>query len=196
MKRSIFKTGYSLVEVLIAVSILMLAIAGPMTIAQKGLQSSYFARDQLTAFMLAQEASEAFFALRNEAVLEEISGGSPDFSYSNLWDWTNDANLATCFGVNGCNLDFSDETLINNVVECDTESACLLDYDESEGRARFVTNKGSDFDSLFTRVIKLEEVVADRELSVEVTVSWQPAIFCGARKEVFLRTSVFNIYGR
>lgn len=47
-----------MIETLIAVAILMISIAGPLTIAQKGLMASVYARDQVTASFLAQDAME------------------------------------------------------------------------------------------------------------------------------------------
>ena len=47
-----------MVETLVAVAILMIAVAGPLTIAQKGLTAAIYARDQVTASFLAQDAME------------------------------------------------------------------------------------------------------------------------------------------
>ncbi len=47
-------TGFTLVETLVAVTILLVAIAGPMTIASRGMQNAYYAGDQTTAIYLAQ----------------------------------------------------------------------------------------------------------------------------------------------
>lgn len=50
--------GFTIVETLVAVAILMISIAGPLTIAQKGLMAALYARDQVTASFLAQELME------------------------------------------------------------------------------------------------------------------------------------------
>lgn len=47
-----------MIETLIAVSVLMIAIAGPLTLVQAGLFSSIHQRNQVTATYLAQEALE------------------------------------------------------------------------------------------------------------------------------------------
>ena len=73
--------GYSLVEVLIAVSILMLAIVGPLTIAAKSLQSAQYARQQTTAFFLAQEGITAVNTFRNWYALQAYIGSTDP------WDW-------------------------------------------------------------------------------------------------------------
>lgn len=58
MKKTLFTKGFTMVETLVAVAILMIAIAGPLTIAQKGLTAAIYARDQVTASFLAQDAME------------------------------------------------------------------------------------------------------------------------------------------
>jgi Tfp pilus assembly protein PilV len=51
-------SGFTIVETLVAITILMIAIAGPLTIAQKGLTASTYARDQMIASFLAQDGLE------------------------------------------------------------------------------------------------------------------------------------------
>src|SRR4051812_39565134 len=50
--------AFTLVESMVAISILSLAVTGPLLIAQKGIGSAIYARDQIMAFYLAQEAVE------------------------------------------------------------------------------------------------------------------------------------------
>ena len=50
--------GFTLIESLVAITILVTAILGPMTIAATGISSAIYARDQETAFFLAQEGLE------------------------------------------------------------------------------------------------------------------------------------------
>ena len=64
--------GFTLIETLVAISILLIALAGPLTIAAKGLNSSYYARDQITAFYLAQEGIEY---IRNYRDTDSLSRG-------------------------------------------------------------------------------------------------------------------------
>jgi len=70
-----YTKGYSLIEVLVAISILLIALVGPMTIAAKGIQSSIFVREQTIAISLAQEGIEAFIAARNDAALQALHAG-------------------------------------------------------------------------------------------------------------------------
>ena len=50
--------GFTIIETLVAVAILMIAISGPLVVANKGLTSALYARDQVTASYLAQETME------------------------------------------------------------------------------------------------------------------------------------------
>ena len=64
-----FKKGFTLIETMVAITVLMTAIVGPMEIASKALFSSYYARDQITAYYLAQEGIEIVRAKRDSYVL-------------------------------------------------------------------------------------------------------------------------------
>ena len=53
-----FTTGYTLIEALVAITIIVFATVGPLTLAAKSLAESQYVRDQITAFYLAQETLE------------------------------------------------------------------------------------------------------------------------------------------
>jgi Tfp pilus assembly protein PilV len=102
--------GYSLVEVLVAVSILMLSIVGPLTIAMKSLQSAQYARQQNTAFFLAQEGITIINTVRNNAALAVYTGATND-----SWQWPQSSGVWACHFEPGCNIDFRDSLLDNNI---------------------------------------------------------------------------------
>lgn len=60
MKNNIInnKKGFTIIETLVAVTILMISIAGPLTIAQKSLMAAIYAKDQVIASFLAQQKIE------------------------------------------------------------------------------------------------------------------------------------------
>lgn len=62
-------SAFTLLETLVAVAVLLMALLGPFAIAQQSLRSAYYARDQVTAFYLAQEGVEFVRAIRDENYL-------------------------------------------------------------------------------------------------------------------------------
>lgn len=75
------KGGFTLIETLVAITILLIALAGPLTIAAKGLSTAYYARDQITAFYLAQEGIEYLRNIRDAQALynDANPGGTTSF---------------------------------------------------------------------------------------------------------------------
>ena len=102
MIKKIFNRGFTLIETMVAVLLLASAIAGPLTIAAKGLTAALVAKNQITAFYLAQDAMEQVRFLRDSACL--AAGSSPNGCASNVWL----SSLASCVSVDGtasCKLD-------------------------------------------------------------------------------------------
>jgi prepilin-type N-terminal cleavage/methylation domain-containing protein len=61
--------GFTMIETLVAVAILMISVAGPLTIAQKGLNAAIYARDQVVASFLAQDAMEFIKNYRDNNII-------------------------------------------------------------------------------------------------------------------------------
>jgi len=187
MKYSHSTTGYSLIEVLVAVSILMLSIVGPITIAMKSLQSAQYARQQNTAFFLAQEGISAVNTLRNDAALASF------ISSSDPWEWVTNPAIDSCFDASGCGIDFRDSSLLSNVVDCSSsEAACTLRYDSTPTRASYQYAEGDA--TVYTRVITLENV-GPAEVLVTSKVHWDSQLL-DQTQQVVLTTSLFNLYGQ
>ena len=62
--------GFTLIETMVAISILMVAIVAPMSLAAQSLSAAYYARDQITAFYLAQEGIEVVRSVRDTNILK------------------------------------------------------------------------------------------------------------------------------
>lgn len=70
--------GFTLVETLVAITLLTIAIVAPMSLTMQSLSSAYYARDQITAFYLAQEAIEGVRAVRDGNILKTVYGTPTD----------------------------------------------------------------------------------------------------------------------
>lgn len=70
--------GFTLIETMVAITILMMAVVAPMALTVQALQSAYYARDQIIASNLAQEAIETIRAVRDGNVLLNAFGTSVD----------------------------------------------------------------------------------------------------------------------
>jgi prepilin-type N-terminal cleavage/methylation domain-containing protein len=183
--------GYSLVEVLVAIAILLLALVGPMTIAAKGIQSARYAKEQTTAIFLAQEGIEAFLSARNSAAIEAVNNG--DISTS--WDWVSGID-ASCFAATGCNIDFATDDPLGTVQSCAREENCRLYYDESDTRARYSLSSSGGTQSQYIRKIVLvyDSTPGNKGVQIESTVSWSASLFSDQVQDVTLSSAMFSIY--
>ena len=141
--------GFTIVESLVAISILVLAITGATSAIQTGISSYIFSKDQIIAFYLAQEGFEQIRNIRDENGLKKIS-----------W-WT---GLGACFSPSACTVD----PVVSSVPSACTPGSCqVLKQDPSTGF--FGYTSGSD--TIFRREIVLTSINA-HEILVLVTVNW------------------------
>lgn len=66
--KKMFKKGFTLVEVLVAILILALVIAGGISAVTAGLRTAYTAKNQVIAYYLSQDAFEYLRGMRDEAI--------------------------------------------------------------------------------------------------------------------------------
>lgn len=59
------RSGFTIIETLVAITVLMIAVTGPLSVAGKGLTSAIYARDQMIATFLAQETMESVKNIRD-----------------------------------------------------------------------------------------------------------------------------------
>lgn len=70
-QRYSYSAGFTLVETMVAITILTLSIAGPLTTASRAIVAAEVSRDQLTASYLAQEGLEYMRSVRDGSYLTE-----------------------------------------------------------------------------------------------------------------------------
>lgn len=182
--------GYSFVEVLVAIAILLVSIVGPLTIASTGLRNAQFAREQNIAFFLAQEGLEGVVFLRERAGIQNI-----DDSSRSTWDWVSNAATFSlpdaCFAGSPCRLNLDNITPQTRFTECNPVSECDL-YLQSTGEIRYSHSSAGE-DTPFNRQIFFTEV-GNNALRVRSVVSWHASAF-SATREVELETYIYDIYG-
>lgn len=78
IQHTTYTRGFTLIETMVAISILTIAIAAPLTLASQSLFSSIYAKDQTIAFYLAQEGLEIIREQRDTNFMKIIDtrGGS------------------------------------------------------------------------------------------------------------------------
>ncbi len=193
MSKHLTQSGFSLVETLVAITILLIVIIGPMTIISSTANSTSFASEQVVAFFLAQEGAELAQKARDDAVLPVF------LTTNNGWQTFSDTNTGAlyedCFSSTGCGLWVGEDTAgtIQTPSLC-ASSGCPLYYNAATNnvRARY-THANTGTLTEFTRTIKFETVSAN-EIRVISTVQW----FNGSLttpQSVEVETYLFNVYG-
>ncbi len=204
-KKRIYKTksttGFTLVEALVAISLLMVAISSPMYIAQKGLSASMFARDQMTASFLAQDGIEAVKNIRDYMAINQNADGDTYSGWLELLD-----NCICDDEDKICNLDNS------NLYYCNIDTTNIFDSSINIGNAIKEKGPGSNplkisrsitddlfvkFDlstslqnSKFSRMINIKKSIDNsNEAVVQVRVSW---IQGTTQQKVDLKTFIYN----
>lgn len=73
--------GFTIIETLVAITILMISIVGPLTIAQKSLNAATYAKDQVIASFLAQDLMEDIKNNRDNYIITSGTGALDSWNY-------------------------------------------------------------------------------------------------------------------
>lgn len=152
--------GFTIVETLAAIVILMLAILGTTKATQTSISSYILSKDQITAFYLAQEGFEQVRNIRDENRLRNRN-----------WLTGLSANSSDpCFFGNACTVDPINSTV---PARCSGPGSCpVLRQDATTG---FFGYNASWPATIFRREIVLTEIDA-KEISILVTVNWSKGV--------------------
>lgn len=179
--------GFTLVETLVAISVLLIVIVGPMTVATNSARSTSFSSEQVQAFFLAQEGLELAQKARDDLLL-----GSVDFTTG--WDEFTDSSgaFADCYDATPCGLHLQSGGPV--AIDCaDSADACRIFFDPNNDRNRFSHDNTSGADRTpFIREIEMTHT--GDEVEVISTVRWRTGPQA-AEQTVVLDTYLFNIYG-
>jgi prepilin-type N-terminal cleavage/methylation domain-containing protein len=153
--------GFTIIESLVAITILVLAITGAMSVTQTGISSYIFSKDQIIAFYLAQEGFEQIRNIRDENGLQQqnwltgISANPADpcyFGNACIVDPVNSSIPTRCTGGSG-----------NCPVLRQNTTTGFFGYDLSWPT------------TIFRREISLTQINAN-EISILVTVNWSKGL--------------------
>lgn len=183
------QSGFSLVETLVAISVLLIVVVGPMTISMRTAKSTSFASEQVQAFFLAQEGLELAQKGRDDLLLQHF-----DNSITDPWSrFTSSSGVYQyCYSVSGCGLEWGGVAgSLATPVTCSTAANCLL-YRDTAGRAWFTHSSIGATATPFTRRIYF---VDDGDgVSVRSVVTWRTGSLV-AEQTVEADTYLYNIYG-
>ncbi len=196
--------GFSLIETLVAISILLIVMMGPITISSSAARSTSFSSEQVTAFFLAQEGAELAQKARDDLVILQFVDSNPDpavFTPLSASPWTTFINTTgtyqSCYSTNGCGLTVSNsQTGTITITNCgSSQTACGLYFDGATQnlRSRFTHTVGTNSVTPFTRKITLQNISAN-EVKVISRVTWRTGTFLREQK-VEIETRLFNVYG-
>ncbi len=144
-----FKTGFTLLETLVAVTVLVFAIIGPLELASRSIGSAIISQNQIIAFYLGQEAMEF---VRNKR----------DSNLSASENWLK--GLDKCKSSNGCYVD-----AINNEIEVCSDECPAIKYNDETG---YNYNEGNN--TIFFRSVKIINPAGsyNDEAKIETNISW------------------------
>lgn len=186
------QSGFTLVETLVAITILLLVITGPMSISARAAKSTSFSSEQVVAFFLAQEGAEIAQKGRDDILLANFT--NPTTAWNTFTNTS--GTFQHCFGANGCGLELNTNAAgtLKNPVNCSGTSCTLyVDSNTANTRSRYTHTSSGNTATSYLRVIKMQKY-GEREVKVTSTVYWRT----GSQKEsqkVEVETYLFNIYG-
>ncbi len=152
--------GFTFIETMVAITILTVAIAAPMSLATKSLSSAYYARDQIAAFHLAQEAIESIRHVRDGNILKNALGTQVDL-LQGVPSTSGDA--------------FTVDTRNDSMSPCPLNGCPTL---KSNGELYGYENAPEWVPTRFTRSVRATSLEGTTdEIRITVNVSWQTSGF-------------------
>lgn len=150
-KENRLQAGFTLIETFMAITILLIAMTGPLVLVTTGLAVSKMAKGQVTAMYLAQEAVEYIRNVRDSNIL---TGNN----------WLD--GLEDCID-NFCKIDSPNE----EISICGSSGCNNLDYNEISLLFGYSTDSGW-VNSRFEREIEIVEITNNKEMEIVVNMYW------------------------
>jgi Tfp pilus assembly protein PilV len=158
-------SGFTIIETLVAITILMIAIVGPITIANKALSASVEAKNQMIASNLATEAIEYLKSLKDGNIRGAV-------------DWLTGFGNCTKDGTSGsgaCGVQVVSEQPNFNVAMCDSiATGCQLYINPNTGYV--MDSSSGNTPTPFTRYVFIGKVstydTSYSDVLVTAVVQW------------------------
>jgi prepilin-type N-terminal cleavage/methylation domain-containing protein len=190
------QSGFSLVEVLVAVTILLLVMAGPMRVLTSATNSTTYSSEQIVAYFLAQEGLELIQLGRDGVVLGDfkdiIAGTSVEPA-----PWAQfQLDFSSCIS-GTCGLTPTNTGRTYTVTNCNIITDCRLYLNATAGdRARYTHTASGNIASPYTRTIQIGMITVGGRIQGAVatsTVTWRTGSLIADQK-VELVTYLTNVY--
>ena len=192
--------GFTLVETLVAITILLIVITGPLTISTSAARSTSFSSEQVVAFFLAQEGAEIMQKARDDVLIRQFidpadSGYAANYVANPWGEVMNPSGIYEhCFSSDGCRLMLSATGEVIAPIRCGSNQNCDLYFDSNTNthvRSKYTHVPAGNVATPFTRVIKLTQT--PRDVKIESIVTWRTG---GQREvqEVKVETYLYDIY--
>lgn len=159
--------GFTLIETMVAITILTLAISGPLFTANRAIVAAQSARDQLTASYLAQEGIEYVRAMRDNEYLSAYS--QPGATNVSATAWSNflASSISQCRTMT-CTLDPGSVSSV--FAPCSGNSCTPLYLTQLSNGTYGYTEQGGTA-TPFTRTVQVIDISSNDERIVS-KVSW------------------------
>lgn len=199
MRKTSPQSGFTLIETLVSITILLIVIAGPLAITSSSAKSSAFSSEQVTAFFLAQEGVELVEKARDDLLLTNFANTNPDpwvdFTRINGGIYR---NCYTSANASGCDFTINRSGIPNlTLTNCNSGCELYLNKAQNNLRSRYTHNSSNATLTPYTRVITLEPIgnaTPPNEVKVTSRVTWRTGSI-RASQEVVVESVLANVYG-
>ncbi len=177
-KKGHITTGFTLIETMVAVSILALAVSGPLLTANRAIVAAEISRDQLTASYLAQEGIEYVRAMRDDEYLKLYVGGDTSTAWTNFLNVISPCRATVSSPSQACSFDPVGTGGVPSLSACPAGSCPQLHLANNGATNYYTTNPsapGITASTAFTRTIRVVGAGSEatpQDVRVVSTLTW------------------------